>query len=119
LESYRRWIDHNAEPVIALHAILEVYSVMTSIPPPRRLTPEAALQALEQNFAREAVIGTLGPEHIWDLLASLARSGFGGSRIYDALIAHSVAQAGASLFLTWNTKHFLSIAPAGLEVREP
>lgn len=119
LGSYRLWIDQGAEPVIALHTILEAYSVMTRIPPPRRLSPEAARQTLEENFAHKAVISTVGPEDIWDLLASLTHIGLGGGRVYDAFIAHSVAQAGASLFLTWNAKHFLPIAPAGLEVREP
>ncbi len=49
----------------------------------------------------------------------LSRLGLGGGRVYDAAIAQCVAEAGATLLLTWNTKHFLPIAPAGLDVREP
>jgi hypothetical protein len=36
--------------------------------------------------------------------------------VYDALIAWCAADAGATVLLTWNLKHFAAIAPAGLEV---
>ena len=36
--------------------------------------------------------------------------------MYDALIAWCAADAGATVLLTWNLKHFAAIAPAGLEV---
>jgi predicted nucleic acid-binding protein len=49
----------------------------------------------------------------------LSRIGLGGGRVYDAVIAQCVLEAGATVLLTWNMKHFLPIAPAGLDVMEP
>ena len=119
LESYQGWIAQGATPVIALHSMLECYSVLTRIPAPRRLSPTVTKQILEENFAREAVITVVKPERLWHIIDALARLDLGGGRIYDALIAHSITQAGATVLLTWNTRHFLPIAPAGLEIREP
>ena len=49
----------------------------------------------------------------------MAARSMGGGRIYDAIIALCSHQAGATVLLTWNLKHFLAVAPAGLTIREP
>ena len=81
--------------------------------------PETAKLALEQTFSRTAVIPALGPEGVWSAIDMLSRLGLGGGRVYDAAITQCVLEAGATVLLTWNTKHFLTIAPAGLDVMEP
>jgi predicted nucleic acid-binding protein len=43
----------------------------------------------------------------------------GGGIIYDAVIARTAFDAGASVLLTWNTRDFLRVAPPGLEIRQP
>jgi predicted nucleic acid-binding protein len=75
--------------------------------------------ALEQTFSRTAIIAGIGPEAVWRAIDMLSRLGLGGGRVYDAAIAQCAAEAGATLLLTLNTKHFLPIAQAGFEVREP
>jgi predicted nucleic acid-binding protein len=75
--------------------------------------------ALEQTFSRTASIPGLGREGVWSAIDTLSRLGLGGGRVYDTAIAQCVVEAGATVLLTWNTKHFLAIVPAGLEVREP
>ena len=59
------------------------------------------------------------PKTCRQALRDLAGRGLGGGRIYDAIIALSSFQAGATILLTWNLKHFLSVAPVGLAVQEP
>jgi predicted nucleic acid-binding protein len=119
LVSYEQWLAKGAQPVIPVHAILECFSVLTRLPAPYRSMPETAKLALEQTFSRTAIIPGLGPEAAWSAVDMLSRLGLGGGRVYDAAIAQCVAEAGATLLLTWNTKHFLPIAPTGLDVREP
>ena len=119
LTSYERWLGKNAVPVIPVQAILECYSVLTRLPAPHRLPPEATRLAIEETFSRTAVIAELRPEAAWSAIDKLSRLGFGGGRVYDAAIAECVAKAGATVLLTWNRKHFLTIAPAGLDVQEP
>ena len=48
----------------------------------------------------------------------LSCQSLGGGRVYDAVIAFCVAEAGANVLLSWNVKHFAPIAPDTLEVRE-
>jgi predicted nucleic acid-binding protein len=43
----------------------------------------------------------------------------GGVIVYDAVIARTAFDAGASVLLTWNTKDFLRVAQPGLEIRQP
>jgi predicted nucleic acid-binding protein len=119
LISYEQLLAGGAQPVIPLHAMLETFSVLTRLPAPYRSTPETAKMALEQTFSRTAIVAGLGPEGIWSSMDMLSRLGLGGGRVYDAVIARCVVEAGATVLLTWNTKHFLPIAPPGLDVREP
>jgi predicted nucleic acid-binding protein len=119
LVSYEKLLAQGAQPVIPAHAILECFSVLTRLPAPYRLTPETARVALERTFAETAIIAGMNPERVWSMIEMLSRLGLGGGRVYDAAISQSVVDAGATLLLTWNTKHFLPIATAGLDVCEP
>ena len=102
-----------------VHAILECFSVLTRLPAPYRSLPETVKLVLERTLSRTAVIPALGPEGVWSAIDMLSRLGLGGGRVYDAAIAQCVSDAGATVLLTWNTKHFLPIARAGLDVKEP
>jgi predicted nucleic acid-binding protein len=119
LASYERWLGKHAVVVIPVQAMLESYSVLTRLPAPYRLPPEAAKLAIEETFFRTAVIAELGPEAAWGAIDKLSSLGLGGGRVYDAAIAECVMRAGATVLLTWNRKYFLPIAPAGLDVQEP
>jgi predicted nucleic acid-binding protein len=119
LIAYEQWLAKGAQPVIPAHAVLECFSVLTRLPAPYRSTPETAKMALEQTFSRTASIPGLGREGVWNAIGTLSRLGLGGGRVYDLAIAQCASDAGATVLLTWNTKHFLPIVPAGLEVREP
>ena len=82
-------------------------------------SPNAANQlGIAQNCAvRSAtIIGTMAGT-ILSLLKNLARSSVGGGQMYDGLIA-SAADAGATVLLIWNVRHFTSTSSAGVEVRE-
>jgi predicted nucleic acid-binding protein len=116
---YERRLADGQRVVIAVHALLECFSVLTRMPSPFRTAPETAERALATYFRDGAEICGLDPEDCWSAITELARYGRGGGRIYDAVIALSTYRAGASLLLTWNVRDFLLVAPPGLEVREP
>jgi predicted nucleic acid-binding protein len=119
LRSYQRWTDSGAQIVLPVHSILECYSVLTRLPAPYRLPPDIARQALDDNFSATALIVGVKAGGMWERMESLARLGFGGGRVYDALIAWCAADAGATILLTWNLKHFTAIASSGLEIQQP
>ncbi len=119
LSCYQHLLEGGWTPVVPIHVILESFSVLTRVPVPYRLPPEAASLAIEQTFAKTAIVGDLAAETAWTTLAALAQRGLGGGKIYDALIAASAAASGATVLLTWDVKHLVAIAPPSLEVREP
>ena len=115
---YQARLARGERPVIAIHALLESYSVLTRLPPPVCVPANLAEQILTEYFADVEIAG-VSPETAWLAIRSLAALDLGGGRIYDALIAATVLRAEAAVFVTWNVKHFLSFAPAGLEIRQP
>jgi predicted nucleic acid-binding protein len=119
LQSYQYWLDREAQMILPVHAILECYSVLTRFPAPYRLPPEVARQTIQKNFARTALVVGSKVGGVWDRIENLSRMGLGGGLVYDALIAWCAADAGATILLTWNLKHFRSIALPNIEVREP
>lgn len=76
------------------HVLLEVYSVLTRLPAPHRLAPDAAARAVDA-LALDVV--TLPPEQHTALIRSLARAGVRGGAIYDALIGATAAHHGLTL----------------------
>ena len=103
--------------VISTHVLLESFAVLTRLPAPCRLAPSRAQELLKANFGTGGVVCEVSQKDCWSAIHSTAALGSG--RVYDAVIAHSTARAGASVLVTWNVKDFLAVAPSGLEIRAP
>jgi len=76
------------------HAAFETFSVLTRLPPPGRLTPQAAQRLIEVNFPQSRF---LSPKGSAVLVARLAASGVSGGAVYDALVAAAAAEHGLRL----------------------
>lgn len=105
--------------VICSHALLECFSVLTRLPPPYRIPPEKAKLAIETSFAQVGTVCGVEANEAWAAITRTTELRFGGGKVYDAVIAESTARAGAAVLLTWNVADFRSVAPPGLEIREP
>lgn len=68
---------------LAGHAAFETYSVLTRLPSPTRLTPDAANRVLRRNFPHTRF---LSPSRTSELLGSLSARGIAGGSVYDALV---------------------------------
>jgi predicted nucleic acid-binding protein len=108
----------HAEFVVTDHALLESFSVLSRAPAPLGTGHNEAEELLKRNFS-STTIAPLAPGMAWDIIRLTLSRGFWGGRVYDAAIAYATFEAGARLLLTWNVKDFHSVAPVGLEVREP
>lgn len=116
--AYDSLLQQGAEFVVTDHALLESFSVLSRSPRPYGATPLEAEDLLRRNFA-STLIAPMRPGMVWDLIHLTLSRGFWGGRVYDAAIAMATFEAGARLLLTSNVKDFHSVAPVGLEVREP
>jgi len=103
--------------VIPVHVLLESFAVLTRMPV--RLSPADAQRLLEGSFYETAEIAGLSSGAAWTTIQDLSLRDMGGGIAYDAAIARTAFDAGASVLLTWNTKDFLRVAPPGLEISQP
>ena len=118
LARYRELRHAGAEIVLAENVVLEAFSVLSRSPHPVGIPPPDAERLLTETF-RDAIIAPLKPGFAWEAMRHTLSRGFWGGRVWDTAIALAVYEAGARLLLTWNVRHFRSVAPVGLEVREP
>lgn len=93
--------------------------MMTRIPTEDRLPPARAAELLAENFRGVATMIHSDTEQCWQMLETLADRQLGGGIVYDAEIALAAARAGATKLLTLNVRHFLRVAPPGLEIVGP
>lgn len=118
LASYERLRSEGDEFVVADHALIEAFSVLSRSPEPYRIPPETALSVMREHFGH-LLPASLASGYSWEVLRHTLARGHWGGRVHDAEIAMASFQAGARLLLTWNLRDFLTIAPVGLEIRTP
>lgn len=103
-------------PQTAWHCCLELFSVATRLPEEYRLTPSDAHRLVGEEILARFSVYDLPRERRAPLFADAATDGIAGGRIYDAEIGAVAAAAGASLLVTGNRRHFVSLLRRGLRV---
>ncbi|MCF3940977.1 MULTISPECIES: type II toxin-antitoxin system VapC family toxin [Gordonia] len=76
------------------HAAFEMYSVLTRLPPPQRLTARAAARLITTNFPHRC---HLSPQHTAELVERFATVGISGGAVYDGLVGAAAAHANLTL----------------------
>lgn len=94
--------------VVPQHVLIESFSVMTRLPPPRRVSPPRFFELLHDTLGSCRIISTPA-DRTWQFLRERDDRTSGGS-LYDALIAITAIDAGAARLLTFNAKHFAPFA---------
>jgi predicted nucleic acid-binding protein len=110
-------LDAGQRMLLAGHALIETYSVLTRLLPPFRMSPPAA-HAVIRSFLDSGEVVSLTNDDYVALVGSAAVAGIAGGRIYDAVIAASARAANADVILTFNVRDFEGIS-AGMQVRRP
>lgn len=106
--------------VIAAPALVEAYSVLTRMPHPNRLSPQAALTVLRESFVNraEAIAALDSNEYLRLILGAPERQIAGGST-YDAVIVACALKAKVDTLLTFNERHFRALAEPGIDIVVP
>jgi len=81
-------------PLLAQVAI-ETYSVLTRLPPPQRVPTPVARDYLAENFRLPSL--ALRPDGYSELLEIAVEQGLAGGAVYDAVVAATAKQVGATL----------------------
>ncbi len=113
-------LDAGQTLIIGAPALAETFAVLTRLPPPHRVSPHVAAQLIDANFMRANLdIVSLGVDHFVDLIRTAPQRGIAGGRVYDAVILSCAMAAGASALLTFNERHFRSLAHSDIEIVVP
>jgi predicted nucleic acid-binding protein len=106
---FRAARERKFEAITTTHALAETWATLTAIPVEPRIAPAAAERLIERLVRHIKPIALR-----WDdYRAALQRCGERGLRsgtVYDALHFVAAVRQNADLFLTFNTRHFISIA---------
>lgn len=116
-QAYEVRLARRERLIVPVHALLESFSILTRMPV--RLSPADSRRLLEESFFENAGIAGLAGAAAWATIQDLSLRDLGGGIAYDAVIARTALDAGASVLLTWNTRDLLRVAPPNLEIRQP
>ncbi len=75
--------------------MVETYSVLTRLPPPHRVAPQAVRAYLDSVSSADYL--TLDSRAYRELIDRLSRHGIAGGATYDALVGSAATAAGATL----------------------
>ena len=96
------------ETCCAAHSLVEVYSTLTRMPPPRRVSGDQAILFLADIRANLTVIA-LDSDEYFQMAENASMAGLAGGAIYDAVLGQCALKANAETVYTWNSKDFLRL----------
>jgi len=102
------------EGVVAGHSLVELYAVLTRLPPPFRHSPAQALLSIETNVVSHFQISSLTGREYAALLKELVLAGISGGTVYDAVLLKAAAKTAVDRIYTFNVKHFQEVSPENL-----
>ena len=98
-----------ADAKCSAHTLAEVYSVLTRLPKPHRLSAEQAAFFVEQILERVEPIALDANEYVATLRMA-GQKGIPGGRVYDALHLAVARKIGAEAIYTWDIDDFRAVA---------
>ena len=99
-----------ATAACAGHSLAEMFSVLTRMPAPFRMTADEALFFVEEMKQRLSV-WVIGPHDYFTTIRSCVEQKQSGGLIFDALLIACARKGGAQHIATWDVKHFRTLAP--------
>ncbi len=101
-------LDQSIVGMVTWHALAEIWSVLTRMPAPARLTPEQAMRVVRRVQSVFQVCPT-EPAAYDAALQRCTDRGFTSGVVFDALHLVSAEQTGADALLTFNGADFLRL----------
>lgn len=102
-------------PRAIAHAVVETYSVLTRLPPPHRALPSIAHEFLAERFDEPLL--SLSAAGYREFLATIASAPILGGSTYDALIAYTAIEHGATL-VTLDRRAAVTYEAVGTDVEQ-
>jgi len=94
----------------AAHSMSELYSVLTRIPPPSRLSSKEAWTVVERIVLNTELFGLKATEQL-DVIRDMANRNLVSGIVHDAALIACARKAEAKVIYTLNVRHFQLAAP--------
>jgi predicted nucleic acid-binding protein len=111
----RLWLDraknNEFQALISVHSLAEIYSVLTRLPKPHRLSPQTVERMLNENLVNFERIA-LSVTDYEAVLGDVVRLGIVSGGIFDALIGRAAIAGRADRILTFNVRDFERLGDA-------
>lgn len=111
LELLARVLSGKDAGFTSAHALAEAYAVMTRLPKPLRVPPQAAGTLLQENFVKRFEVVSLTGKEYGTLIAKAGQAGWVGGILYDALHVACAVKADVERLYSWNGRHLQTVAP--------
>ncbi|GAA6615644.1 type II toxin-antitoxin system VapC family toxin [Scytonema sp. NUACC26] len=96
---------------VSTHTLAELYSVMTRLPEPLRVSPDEALSVIA-DLVKYIEAVPLQAEDYQAAITQMAVLKLSGGGVFDALIAQAAVKANVDCLLTLNPKDFIRLGEA-------
>ena len=93
------------------HALAEAYAVLTRLPKPLRVPPQAAATLLQENFVKNFEVVFLTGKEYGAIITSAGQAGWVGGLLYDVLHVACAVKADVERLYSWNARHLQTVAP--------
>lgn len=101
------------------HTLAECYSVLTSLPLPKRISPTEVQILIEESILNRLKVIELFRADYLDSLQIVSKKGLAGGIVYDALHLVAALKEHCSRVYTYNVDHFRSLAPDEITITTP
>jgi len=92
--------------LVAAHALVELYAVLTRYPSNPKISPDQAARLVTESVAKYATIIPLTPADHMAVIQELAAHNLPGGIIYDALHVQAARIGQARKIISFNTRDF-------------
>lgn len=103
--------EKDIDGVISAHTLLELYSILTTLPLSPKIYPSLAAKLIKENIVTDFEIIKYSSHDYIKLLDELSKGNIAGGASYDGLILYAARKIKVDIILTLNANDFLRVAP--------
>jgi len=107
----RRVTARKDQGFMSVHSIAELYAALTRLPVQPRIHPTEAARIITENVLPHFEMVPIAKKDYTEALKLVGDGGWGGAKIYDALLIGCAAKCGADRIYTFNFGDFQQLAP--------
>lgn len=111
LPALRRVAGRKDRGFMSVHSIAEMYAALTRLPVRPRIHPAEAARIITDNVMPYFEMVSVGKKDYVEALKLVGGGGWGGAKIYDALLLGCAARSGADRIYTFNLADFRQLSP--------